>query len=34
MARLIKIDKNGTKYWEGRTTCDRCEDRGGRRQEG
>ena len=28
MAKLIKIDKNGTKYWEGRTICDRCEGRG------
>lgn len=28
MARLIKIDKNGTKYWEGRITCDRCQGRG------
>ena len=28
MATLIKIDKNGTKYWEGRKTCERCEGRG------
>lgn len=24
MANLIKIDKNGTKYWEGFTECPRC----------
>lgn len=28
MANLIKIDKNGTKYYEGYRTCDRCEGRG------
>lgn len=28
MAKLIKIDRNGTKYYEGLVTCDRCEGRG------
>ena len=27
-ARLIKIDRNGSKHWEGRITCDRCQGRG------
>ena len=24
MATLIKVDKNGTKYWQGLVKCDRC----------
>ena len=28
MAELIKIDRNGTKYYEGMITCDRCEGKG------
>lgn len=24
MATLIKIDRNGSKHWQGRITCDRC----------
>lgn len=28
MATLIKIDKNGSKHWEGMNTCDRCQGRG------
>ena len=27
-AKLIKIDRNGSKHWEGRITCDRCQGRG------
>ena len=29
MARLIKIDKNGSKHYEGLVTCDRCGGLGG-----
>ena len=29
MARLIKIDKNGSKHYEGMITCDRCGGQGG-----
>ena len=29
MATLIKTDRNGTKYYEGMVTCDRCGGRGG-----
>lgn len=29
MANLIKIDKNGTKYYEGYIPCDRCGGAGG-----
>lgn len=28
MATLIKTDRNGTKYYEGLVTCDRCNGRG------
>lgn len=28
MAELIKIDKNGTKYYRGLVTCDRCGGKG------
>ena len=28
MAKLIKIDKNGTKYYEGYIACDRCDGKG------
>ena len=28
MATLIRIDRNGTKYYEGMVTCDRCGGRG------
>ena len=28
MATLIKIDRNGSKHWEGMITCDRCQGRG------
>jgi len=28
MAELIKIDRNGTKYYEGMITCDRCGGKG------
>ena len=28
MAELIKIDRNGTKYYEGMITCDRCDGKG------
>lgn len=28
MAKLIRVDKNGTKYWEGRKECERCQGRG------
>lgn len=28
MATLIKIDRNGSKHWEGLMTCDRCQGRG------
>ena len=28
-AKLIRIDKNGTKYYEGRIPCDRCGGHGG-----
>lgn len=28
MAKLIKIDRNGTKYYSELVTCDRCEGRG------
>ena len=28
MAKLIKIDKNGSKHYEGKITCDRCQGRG------
>ena len=27
-AKLIKIDRNGSKYYEGLTECDRCQGRG------
>lgn len=29
MANLIKIDRNGSKHWEGMITCDRCGGVGG-----
>ena len=29
MAKLIRIDRNGTKYFEGMVTCDRCGGAGG-----
>lgn len=29
MAHLIKIDKNGSKHWEGLIPCDRCGGQGG-----
>lgn len=29
MARLIRTDRNGTKYYEGMVTCDRCGGLGG-----
>lgn len=29
MATLIKIDRNGTKHYEGKVTCDRCGGLGG-----
>lgn len=29
MATLIKIDRNGTKYYEGMVACDRCGGQGG-----
>ena len=29
MAKLIRIDKNGTKYFEGWVSCDRCGGAGG-----
>ena len=28
MSELIKIDRNGTKYYEGEIPCDRCEGKG------
>lgn len=28
MAKLIRIDRNGTKYFEGMVECDRCQGRG------
>lgn len=28
MAKLIKIDRNGSKHFEGMVTCDRCQGRG------
>lgn len=28
MAELIKIDRNGTKYYEGEVECDRCQGKG------
>lgn len=28
MATLIRIDRNGTKYYEGRIECDRCNGKG------
>jgi hypothetical protein len=28
MANLIRVDRNGTKYYEGYIKCDRCEGRG------
>jgi len=28
MAELIKIDRNGTKYYEGMIPCDRCDGKG------
>lgn len=28
MAKLIKIDRNGSKHYEGMVTCDRCQGRG------
>lgn len=28
MARLIKVDKNGTKYYEGYRPCSRCDGKG------
>lgn len=28
MAKLIKIDRNGSKHYEGMMTCDRCQGRG------
>ena len=28
MAKLIRIDRNGTKYFEGMVKCDRCQGRG------
>lgn len=28
MATLIKIDRNGSKHYEGMVTCDRCQGRG------
>lgn len=28
MAKLIRTDKNGTKYYEGYTPCSRCDGRG------
>lgn len=29
MAKLIKVDRNGTKYWEELVSCDRCGGAGG-----
>lgn len=29
MATLVKVDRNGTKYWTGMVTCDRCGGAGG-----
>lgn len=29
MAALIRVDRNGTKYYEGYVTCDRCGGNGG-----
>ena len=29
MATLIRVDRNGTKYYEGNVTCDRCGGAGG-----
>lgn len=29
MAQLIRVDRNGTKYFEGQITCDRCGGIGG-----
>lgn len=29
MATLIRVDRNGTKYWEGMVPCDRCGGAGG-----
>ena len=29
MSKLIRIDRNGTKYFEGMVTCDRCGGAGG-----
>ena len=29
MAKLIRVGKNGTKYWEGMVSCDRCGGAGG-----
>ena len=28
MAKLIKIDRNGSKHYEGECECDRCQGRG------
>ena len=28
MAKLIRVDRNGTKYYEGLVPCDRCEGKG------
>lgn len=32
MAKLIRIDRNGTKYFEGMVSCDRCGGAGGAEQ--
>ena len=29
MAKLIRVDRNGTKYWEGEVSCPRCGGAGG-----
>ena len=29
MATLVKVDKNGSKHWEGIVACDRCAGQGG-----
>ena len=29
MATLIRVDRNGTKYWTGMVACDRCGGAGG-----
>jgi hypothetical protein len=28
MAELIRVDRNGTKYYEGMIECDRCNGKG------